>query len=91
MLGAVDVALLVVVFVAGGEGQAGGVGGQGSLLVPGGVVLDVQGVVALLPAQPEGELDRLRVVPPVTELDLEDVAAVFGQRVDLLQAQPKFT
>lgn len=31
VFGAVGVALLVIVLVAGGEGQAGGVGGQGAL------------------------------------------------------------
>lgn len=77
MFGTVDVTFLVVVFVAGGERQASGVVSECTLQIPGGIVQDVQGVVALLPTQAEGILDGLQLIPPVTELDLEDVVTIF--------------
>ena len=91
VFGTVGVALLVIVLVAGGEGQAGGFGGQGALQVADGGLLDVEGVVALLPAQTDGVLDRLRIVHPVGKLDLEGVVRVFGHGVHLLKTKPELT
>lgn len=91
MFGAVGVALLVIVLVAGGEGQAGGLGSQGALQVAVGGLLDVEGVVALLPAQTDGVLDGLRITSPVGELNLEDVVCVFSHGAHLLKTKPELT
>lgn len=80
MFGAVGIIFLVVVLVAGGEGQAGGgVSCQGTLKVADGAsFLNVERVLGFLSAQMEGDADGLRVIPPIGELDLEDVVTIFG-------------
>lgn len=85
MLGAVGVTFLVVVLVAGGKRQAGdGVEPQGALEgAERAVLLHVERVLALLPAQTEGETDTGQVAHPVGELDVDDVASIFGDGVDL--------
>lgn len=93
MFGAVDVVFLVVVLIAGGEGEAGVcVSRQGTLQIAnGGGTLDVERVLGLFSTQTEGGTQGLWVVPPVGELDLEDVVPVFGHRVGLLQTQPELS
>lgn len=93
MLGTVGVIFLVVVLVAGGERQAGsGISPQGTLQGTERVVLlDLERVLGFLSSQTEGELDSRQVTGPVRELNVEDVAAVFGNGVDLLQPQPELS
>lgn len=93
MLGAVAVAFLVVVLVAGGKGQAAeGTVPQGALQrAEGAVFADLERVLCFLAAQAEGEHHGGDVVVPVGEFDFEDVAAVFDNGVDLFQTQPGFT
>lgn len=85
MLGAVDVVFLIVVLVTGRKRQAGsGVSPQGAFQGAEEVVLlDPERVLGFLSAQVEGETDGCQVTNPVREFDIEDVAAVFSDGVDL--------
>lgn len=91
--GTVDVALLVVVVVVGGERQAsGGVCPQRGLQRAQRVVLlHPQRVLGVATAEAEGQLHAGHVARPVGELHLEDVAASFGDGVDLLQTHPELS
>lgn len=93
MLGAVAVVFLVVVVVAGGKGQAAkGIGSKGALQrAEGAVFADLKREPGFLSAQAEGELHARDVAVPVGELEVEDVAAIFNDGVDLFQTQPEFT
>lgn len=86
MLGAVGVVFPVVVLVAGGKGQAAkGVGSKGALQhAEGAVFADLKRELGFLSAQAEGELHARDVTVPVRQLDVQDVAAIFNNGVDLL-------
>lgn len=85
MLCAVGVVFLVVVLVTGGEGQAGGgVSPQGTLQGSESAdLLNLERVLGFLSAQLEREADGCQVIPPVGELDVEGVATIFSNGVDL--------
>lgn len=86
VLGTVGVTFLVIVLVMGGKRQTrGGVSGQGALEVTeSATLLNLEGIFGFLSAQLERETDGCKVIHPVRELDVEDVAAIFGNRVNLL-------
>lgn len=85
MFGAVGVLFLIVVLVAGGKGKAPrGVGPQGALQrAERAVFADLERVLGFFSAQAEGELHAGDVAVPVGELDVQDVASVFDNGVDL--------
>lgn len=91
MFGTADVIVLVIVLAVDGEVQSGGLGGQGALQAAVRGLLDVEGIVALLPAQTDGVLDGLRITPPVGEHDVEDVVCIFGHSAYLLKTKPELT
>lgn len=92
MLGAVGVLFPVIVLVAGGKGQAAeGDGSQRALQrAEGAIFADLKREAGVLSAQAEGELHAGDVAVPVGQLDVQDVAAVFNDGVDLFQTQPGF-
>lgn len=92
MLGAVGVVFLIVVLVAGGKGQAvEDIGPQGALQrAERAVFAHLERELGFPSAQAEGELHAGDVAVPVGELDVQDVAAVFSNGVDLFQTQPGF-
>ena len=93
VLGAVEVVFLIVVLVTGGERQAtGGVSPQGSLQgTESADLLSLERVLCFLSTQMEGQADGCRVIPPVGELDVEDVAAIFSDGVDFFKTQPELS
>lgn len=92
MFGAVGVVFLIVVLVAGGKGQAAeDVGPQGALQrAERAVFAHLELVLGFPSAQAERELHAGDVAVPVGHLDVQDVAAVFSNGVDLFQTQPGF-
>lgn len=87
-MGAVDACGRVVVSVGGGERQAGGSGRQEVL--PGRrLVLQAQRELLLLAGQLEAVRGHVELLPSVGELHLQQIPALAGEGVDVLQTQPE--